>query len=199
MMKKEEIFSQINDSENLQRIKSYYPINKGKQTKIKSQTESIPPMITKDETQKQLFIQKDGLFYIYFQEYKKSKLKYPTNQVHPLFGVKNIVDLQRNYMLPNDPNEYTFIGFATKENLEKTISDSYSRRNGLKVNALNGLIHEIAPINQVQIISTKEVTKQNNSQVNNSNENLQTNSINDINNKKGRLYIKIFKNKHYFN
>lgn len=43
-----------------------------------------------------LFEQKENLFNLYFQEYEKSKINYPSNDALSLFGIKNISDLQRN-------------------------------------------------------------------------------------------------------
>lgn len=145
---RDETFLKLNNSDSAPKIKSYYPLNQEKTSKSNFRKELKSKAIINSENRKPVFNQKNGLFYIYFQEYKKTKLNYSSNKVHSLFGVQNIVDIQRNYSLPNSKNEYTFIGFQSREDLIKAINDSKSGRNALKANALNGIIHKIEPINQ---------------------------------------------------
>ena len=104
-------------------------------------SKKIPPPPPKEEFKqtKPLFQPKENTFYIYFEEFPERKLNYSTNKLRPLFGLRNISDLQRNFIY--DDQELTFIGFKSKEALQKAIDVSFTRKNELITNAVGGNIY----------------------------------------------------------
>lgn len=74
------------------------------------------------------FHPKPSLYYIQFQESEKSKTPYHSTQIRTLFSIKNIKDVQRNFYLPNDPVEYSFMGFSNRTDFNNAFHSSLFRK-----------------------------------------------------------------------
>lgn len=186
--KAEETFLALKYSKYSITFNTFYPENSNKSKNIDKEINSVEQnKKLKKERKKPIFEPKENFYYIYFQEYKKSKSSNPSNDLKPLFGIQNISDIQRNYYFPNEEKEYTFLGFTSKKNLKKAISNF-----NLKKNALNGTIIEFKNFFQYQNVSKtdncevndteKELTPEINLSTKNSYENdVKNNSISQDN------------------
>ncbi|OHT03888.1 hypothetical protein TRFO_28791 [Tritrichomonas foetus] len=146
---------------NMQKINQIHLSNVSNQNHHKKQLQP-------ENIQYKVFVPKENLCYIYFEEKENVRPKESIQSDKPLFRIKNLIDSQRSYYLPDSSSQkvYTFLGFSKRRFMMNAIETS-----NLKSNAVDQayLEFEIKPILQPRSFEETQPKGSNLNQKNNLN------------------------------
>ncbi|OHT03889.1 hypothetical protein TRFO_28793 [Tritrichomonas foetus] len=147
----EENFEQIQESKRKLDSSNFETIEQ-QNSKLKILQQNLAHLINSELSQQKLqlecvrynvFVPKENLCYIYFEEKENVRPKESIQSDKPLFRIKNLIDSQRSYYLPDSSSQkvYTFLGFSKRRFMMNAIETS-----NLKSNAVDQAIMEYIPL-----------------------------------------------------